>query len=259
MTRSWTTGILSVLLIVHPIALLKVPTVSHAQNPPLNELYTIEGNRHPHLSPELLKAIAQVESSECVQAVNLGDPSFGLMQVRCVPGPRGQCLNDRPQIEGWTDMTIKKLFNPEVNLKIAAQILEWNIANFGYHQGIAVYNSWSARKDPAEGPFRNQGYVDKVLQQLEGGQQNGSSEKRRRRDQQQQSQRKEDDGGEKATGEPNRGQQVNQAASRQSQLSSSSTTTRHQHQREHLTIQNALQWCRDKIEGKVNYKEFRKR
>ena len=119
------------------------------------------------VDPDLLRALAIVESSERADAVRWNPPndiSVGLMQVLCIPDENGVCKN-RLNVEGWPT-TFDALKNPLVNLDIAAQIIAWNLNTFGFPKGIAVYNSWGAKDDPANGPFRNQRYVDKVLKHL---------------------------------------------------------------------------------------------
>ena len=113
------------------------------------------------LDPMLLKAIARVESNENPKARNPADPSIGLMQVLCIPDGRGGCSN-KLNVLDWPPESEGKLFDPDYNLHIASQILSWNTLTFGTLKGIAVYNSWGARNDPPDGPFRNQDYVDKV-------------------------------------------------------------------------------------------------
>lgn len=113
----------------------------------------------------LLKAIAKVESSERPTAKNAADPSYGLMQILCVTPAGNQltrCTN-KFNIVGWDKATPESLLDPDFNVSLASQILQWNLQNYGFPKGIAVYNAWSARNDPPNGPFRNQGYVDKVL------------------------------------------------------------------------------------------------
>ena len=127
----------------------------------LDDLYEKHG-RQKGLDPLLLKAIAQVESNEDPSAKNPLDPSVGLMQVLCVPDGRGGCSN-RLNVCDWPPGSEADLYDPDFNLHIAAQVLKWNINQFGTLKGIAVYNSWVAHEDPREGPFSNQGYVDKVL------------------------------------------------------------------------------------------------
>lgn len=105
------------------------------------------------VDPKLLKAIAQVESDENPLAKNPADPSYGLMQI-LYP----QSLN----VENWPPSSAEKLYDPDYNVSIGAQIISWNIRSFGPLKGVAVYNSWSARHDPETGPFVNQTYVNRV-------------------------------------------------------------------------------------------------
>lgn len=110
----------------------------------------------------LLKAIAQVESSERADAVNAADKeSIGLMQVLCQPDGQGGCRN-KLNVQGWPETTRAKLLDPDWNVYIGAQILAWNIRTYGLPKGIAVYNAWDQRHAPTAGPFKNQAYVDKV-------------------------------------------------------------------------------------------------
>lgn len=127
----------------------------------LDDLYRKYGDRYG-IDPLLLKAIAQVESSENPKAKNPADPSYGLMQLLCVPDGQGGCKN-RLNVLGWPPENVEKLYDPDYSVYIGAQILSWNQGRYGFNKGIAVYNSWSAHTDPQEGPFSNQVYVDKVL------------------------------------------------------------------------------------------------
>lgn len=117
----------------------------------------------------LLKAIAQVESSLDPAAEHPLGLSSGLMQVMCAPAHAQRCRN-RFDIDGWP-VTRAQLHDPDINVHLASQILAWNLRTYGLLQGIAVYNSRSARGAPRSGPFPNQPYVDKVLRRyraLEG-------------------------------------------------------------------------------------------
>lgn len=117
------------------------------------------------VDPLLLKAHATVESGLDPSAINPADPSYGLMQVLCtgsLKNPEGRCLN-RFNIDGWAGMTAVKLLDPETNIKMAAQIVRWNVDTFGMPRAVAVYNRWDQRTAPQAGPFANQRYVDKVL------------------------------------------------------------------------------------------------
>lgn len=110
----------------------------------------------------LIKAHAQVESSENPAAINRADnESIGVMQILCRPDGKGGCAN-KLNVRGWKETTREKLLDADWNIYIGAQILAWNIAQFGVLKGIAVYNAWDQRNAPAAGPFKNQSYVDKV-------------------------------------------------------------------------------------------------
>lgn len=118
-----------------------------------------------NVPPNLLKALAVVESALKPNAIRNNPPndvSAGLMQVLCLPGANGVCTN-KFNVDGWQGMTLQRLLDPETNIKIGAQIIAYNLRTYGYKRGIAVYNSWSARNSPADGPFPNDAYVNKVL------------------------------------------------------------------------------------------------
>lgn len=126
--------------------------------------------RDYNLDPALLKAIAMQESALNAGAVRWMPPhdvSVGVMQILCTPPDgteRGQdyvCAN-RFNIKPWP-VTFNQLKDPELNIRLAAQILKWNLDQFGFPRGVAVYNQWSARTSQIEGPFPNQSYVDAVL------------------------------------------------------------------------------------------------
>lgn len=153
------------------VFLLLALTIASPTSPSQQCLYKLT-EEETGVDRHLLQAIAMVESSEISQAVNIDDPSFGLMQIYCPPDITGKCTNNFPALgDTWEGMTVEELFDPEVNLKVGAEILRWNINTYGYAKGIAVYNARSARYDPEEGPFVNQRYVDKVIKlhsQLKG-------------------------------------------------------------------------------------------
>jgi soluble lytic murein transglycosylase-like protein len=112
---------------------------------------------------QLLKAVARKESRLNPRAVNNADnESIGLMQVLCRPDGRGGCANNF-RVEGWREATRERLFEPEFNIRIGAQILAWNVRKYGMPKAIAVYNRWTERASPRAGPFVNQAYVDTVL------------------------------------------------------------------------------------------------
>ena len=148
-----------------PIITAQQPIITAPLPTGLDALYQKYGRIHG-MDWTLIKAIAQVESNENPQAINPGDPSYGLMQVLCVASNRGaQCSNRLPAIPGWENASQQRLLDDvEFNVYVGSSILNWNLNNFGFPKGIAVYNNWSARNDPRNGPFRNQSYVDRVLQ-----------------------------------------------------------------------------------------------
>lgn len=146
----------------------KVAAASSARSPAapggsmLDDLYQRYGEKFG-VDWRLIKAIALHESDENPLAVNHADnESIGLMQVLCRPDGRGGCLN-RLNVEGWSETTREKLFDPEWNVYIGAQILADNIRAYGVAKGIAVYNAWDQHTAPTLGPFKNQGYVNEVL------------------------------------------------------------------------------------------------
>lgn len=116
------------------------------------------------VDPLLIEAHAMVESSLNPLAVNKSDPSYGLMQVLC-SGSSDVCTN-KFNVDGWAGMTRQRLLDPDVNIKIATQIIAYNLRTWGYPRGIAVYNSWESRRSHVNGPFPNQRYVDNVLAKL---------------------------------------------------------------------------------------------
>lgn len=136
---------------------------ARGENPPsVNELFQKWGTAYG-VEWQLLKAVARKESRLNPNAVNNDDnESIGLMQVLCRPDGRGGCANSL-KVDGWNGATRKKLFDPEFNIKIGAQILAWNIRKYGMPKAIAVYNRWAERSSPVAGPFENQPYVVAVL------------------------------------------------------------------------------------------------
>lgn len=111
---------------------------------------------------QILKAHAIVESDLDPDAVNPSDPSYGVMQVLCTRGANGRCGNTF-NIDGWPGMTAERLKDPDTNIRMAAQIVAYNIRAFGMPRAVAVYNRWAERLSPPGGPFANKRYVDKVL------------------------------------------------------------------------------------------------
>lgn len=117
------------------------------------------------VDPDLVRSFIVVESNGDALAVRNNPPtdvSVGLMQILCIPDANGNCTN-RFNVDGWQGMTFDALKDEETNISIGVQILAWNLRQYGNPRGIAVYNSWSARQAPVDGPFPNDGYVKKVL------------------------------------------------------------------------------------------------
>lgn len=142
------------------------------QNQSLDALFRKHGATYG-IDPDLLKAIAMVESSLIANAVRWNPPhdvSVGAMQILCTPpadydGSDDYVCANRFNIDPWP-VRFSDLSNPDLNIKLAAQILRWNIRTFGYPRGVAVYNAWESRHAGVSGPFPNQSYVDKVLRNL---------------------------------------------------------------------------------------------
>ena len=73
----------------------------------IDDIYAKWGNRYG-VDPDLLKAIATVESGENPSAFNPSDPSYGLMQILCRTGTDGFCAN-RFNIQSWDEATPERL------------------------------------------------------------------------------------------------------------------------------------------------------
>lgn len=135
---------------------------SDANAPSMNHLFRKWGAEYG-VEWKMLKAVARKESRLNPNAVNNADnESIGLMQVLCRPNGRGGCANSL-KVDGWSEVTRRKLFDPDFNIKIGAQILAWNIRKYGMPKAIAVYNRWAERSSPIAGPFENHSYVAAVL------------------------------------------------------------------------------------------------
>jgi len=88
---------------------------------------------------ELLRAVAIVESGENTLAYNPNDPSYGLMQILFTG-------SNKLYVDGWPPNSFHDLYEPNYNVKIGSQILNWNIKKYGLFRGIISYNNWSARE-----------------------------------------------------------------------------------------------------------------
>ncbi|MGD9159003.1 MAG: transglycosylase SLT domain-containing protein [Desulfobacteraceae bacterium] len=152
--------LLSLILIVAIVSTTISINKSDAKIGSLDTIFQKYGDQY-NVDWKLLKAIATVESSLNPDAKNPSDPSYGLMQIYCTPDGKGGCTN-KFNINGWPPKSAEALLDPELNVMLGAQIIAWNLATYPLLKAIAVYNSWSARNDPPDGPFVNQDYVDKV-------------------------------------------------------------------------------------------------
>lgn len=127
------------------------------------------------VDPDLLAAIAYVESSLKTNAVRWNPPndvSVGVMQILCTP-PAGTkpgddyvCQNRLEFADQWPTTYSALLADVETNVDIAAQLLAWNLRQYGYPRGVATYNNYSARFAGQNGPFPNDAYVNRVLARL---------------------------------------------------------------------------------------------
>lgn len=119
----------------------------------------------------LLRAHAIIESGEDPDAYRDeggGRASHGMMQILC-PSPL-------PALEGngWSgDYPVggcESLRDPVWNVTLGARVLRWNLAQYGFPRGSAIYNRWASRNDPPGGPFGNQVYVDRLRRHLTAAQ-----------------------------------------------------------------------------------------
>lgn len=160
-------GFGGIALLLQPSTAEATPMPSSTQQPtqPAASLDSIFQQWGDYYSVDwkLLKAIAMNESSLNPNAVNSADnESIGLMQILCRPDGNGGCTN-RFDVEGWSEATRAKLLTPSFNVQIGAGIFSWLQNTYGLPKAIAVYNKWNERSAPQEGPFENQSYVDRVL------------------------------------------------------------------------------------------------
>lgn len=115
----------------------------------------------------LLRAHAIIESSEDPYAYRdegNGRASRGLMQILCpapLPALEGNGWDGDEPVGGCGS-----LFDPVWNVTLGARVLRWNLTNYGFPRGSAIYNRWASRNDPPAGPFGNQVYVDRLRRHL---------------------------------------------------------------------------------------------
>ncbi len=148
-------------------ATMETPKSGHG--PTLRDLYEQHGALN-NVDPDLLQAIARVESNERAAAVRWKPPhdvSVGLMQILAIP-PEGTAQGtdyfptNKFNISPWP-VSFEELKDPNLNISLGAQILAWNLRTFGFPRGVAVYNNYGARHASINGPFPNDAYVSKVL------------------------------------------------------------------------------------------------
>ena len=150
------------------LALIAGGLVLSAEQPPESQSlreYVRERAMVAGLAPALVEAVIDVESGWNASAISPED-SYGLMQVLCRPDGKGGCKN-RFDIAGWPPKSADDLLHPKENIKFGLQILAWDVETYGQWKGVAVYNDWSARTAPADGPYPNQDYVDAVREQYQ--------------------------------------------------------------------------------------------
>ena len=115
------------------------------------------------VSKYLLRAIAIVESSENPLAYNPNDPSYGLMQILW----NG---SNKLYVDGWPPgENGKQLYDPDYNVMIGSQIINYNVKKYGLFRGIVCYNNWSAKSGII--PLKSWNYFFKVfvtMKRLEG-------------------------------------------------------------------------------------------
>jgi soluble lytic murein transglycosylase-like protein len=120
--------------------------------PELISLY--EKHSTKNVPAKLLRAVAIVESGENITAFNPADPSYGLMQVLYTG-------SNKLYVDGWPPSSASDLYSADYNLRIASQILDYNIRKYGFFRGVISYNNWSARDGAI--PMQSINYFLKVF------------------------------------------------------------------------------------------------
>ena len=117
-----------------------------------DDLFRAAGTKYG-VDPLLLKAIAIHESSLRPHAANTSnpsDPSYGLMQMSCMPDGSGSCLPHEFNIPNWPPASQADLFDPAVSIDYGASLLAQNLraTRGNTWQAVAMYNS-GRTYDPA--------------------------------------------------------------------------------------------------------------
>ena len=105
------------------------------------------------VEPAMILALIDIESGWNPKAVNPSDPSYGLMQLLATTDSNGNITNRLPAIPTWPPDSISALFDPKTNIDYGCQILAWNLSQFGFPKGVAVYNNWGAKDSNQLGPY----------------------------------------------------------------------------------------------------------
>jgi len=105
------------------------------------------------VDPLLLKAIAIHESSLNPNAANTSDPadpSYGLMQMSCMPDGSGGCRASEFNLPGWPPANQQALFDPATSIGLGAALMAQNLraVQGNVWQAVAMYNSGQTY-DPA--------------------------------------------------------------------------------------------------------------
>ncbi len=158
-------GVIIAVIAAGALVLLLWSKKAMASTPAYDDVFRNEGQR-VGLDWRLLKAVAMHESSLDPTAINDSnpdDPSYGLMQISCVPDGNGGCMaSSFPSLSGWPPSSADQLLDPATNVFYGGSILAPLVHRYGVLRGIAMYNDYGARNAPADGPFPNQSYVDTV-------------------------------------------------------------------------------------------------
>lgn len=114
----------------------------------------------------LLKAVSMHESSLNPNALNDSDPhdpSYGLMQISCVPDGAGGCRNHF-NVASWPPESSSALFDPQLNITIGAEILKANLDEFrgNVWRAVAAYNNYSGALHNPNPPYGDPAYVEAV-------------------------------------------------------------------------------------------------
>jgi len=127
-------------------------------------IYSLMLNKYHRISPTIIKAIIQTESSFDPKAIRpeprISDSSIGLMQI---------LIKTAKQVAPFTELSNDQiklaLFHPYLNIVIGTKYFagQFERYNSNYEKTIAAYNAGSAIISKTTKDFINRPYVDKVL------------------------------------------------------------------------------------------------